>query len=321
MRALINYLFPISILRQSFADEGDGGTDVEAGSASSDGNPSGSGDEQHQPESGQETTEQGQEQSKDKAPAFTSEDLMNEARFSMSPAQEVEQLRTQISASSREGQRLKGNEKTLAKHLEKQGLALVLDNEGRFTGIKATEKYQATLPDISLSFSDLSPRQQDALADDPEKAFNAIAKQIAATAQEKIIRVLPTTDKVINDLSPERRSGVESWLTGRKGRDGEALYPEIGEDMPILRDQLNDPTLPQAIKDAYNSSPELMTELFLNRLMIAKQRLQSWHEAKQKQAAEAELAAKNSAGNFPAGEGNIHIEAQGEDRFGNMYID
>ena len=329
MKRILDCILPFYSLAWSsaFADEASGGTqtNAEERGQSVDGNlpESKPGDGPGGGEGGKASGSQEQvESGNGQAPVVSNEDLLNESRFSLSPEQEIEQLRTQYSASSREGQRLNANMKALTGQLEKQGISLVTDKQGRFTGIKATDKYSESMPDLSFDISELTAREKEDLADDPQTVLEAVAKRLIAKAHSAFTRVAPTADRIYNDISTERQSGVDAWLADRKGRDGTALYPSFKEDLPILHDQITDPTLPQAVKDAYKAAPELMSELFLNRLMVSRQRLLAWHETEIKKQKKENEDGQTAAGNLPSGNGEIQIGEGGAsgDRFADFVM-
>lgn len=247
-------------------------------------------------------------------PSVKPEDILGAMRFQRSPEEEAERLRTEHAASSREAKRLNEMVKAVQKALaEEQGIDTLFDKEGKLQGFKANERYSKEAADLKISYDELTDKQKQLLADDPEKGFAQVVESVIARAKKAYTRVTPTVDKIIEPLTEDRFKAALDFLGTRKDSlAGEVMYPELGADAPILAQVMNDPSLPKAIKDAAAQHPDIMLELLYAKMALTKQRLTAWAKKKAESQSQQQQQNRTEAEVGPEGAGRTVIAGNGD---------
>lgn len=247
-------------------------------------------------------------------PSVKPEDILGAMRFQRSPEEEAERLRTEHAASSREAKRLNEMVKAVQKALaEEQGIDTLFDKEGKLQGFKANERYSKEAADLKISYDELTDKQKQLLADDPEKGFAQVVESVIARAKKAYTRVTPTVDKIIEPLTEDRFKAALDFLGTRKDSlAGEVMYPELGADAPILAQVMNDPSLPKAIKDAAAQHPDIMLELLYAKMALTKQRLTAWAKKKAESQSQQQQQNRTEAEVGPEGSGRTVIAGNGD---------
>lgn len=263
---------------------------------------------QSEPEGKQPASPQGQ------GAEIKPEDILGAMRFQRSPEEEAERLRTEYAASTKEAQRLNAMMKAVQKALaDEQGIDTLFDKEGKLQGFKANERYSKEAADLKISYDELTDKQKQLLADDPEKGFAQVVESVIARAKKAYTRVTPTVDKIIEPLTEDRFKAALDFLGTRKDSlAGEVMYPELGADAPILAQVMNDPSLPKAIKDAAAQHPDIMLELLYAKMALTKQRLTAWAKKKAESQSQQQQQNRTEAEVGPEGAGRTVIAGNGD---------
>lgn len=241
-------------------------------------------------------------------PGVSADELLKIAGFTTSPEAAREEMERKYTASSAEAKRLNEQMKAVAEHLgQEQKVKLKFAKDGKFLGLEPADDYSPDLPDLKVSFADLSAKEKEAFTENPEKAVNSLIERVLGQAKKAFTRVQPTARNVVEAPSVERQAAALDFVKNRKAMDGTALYADFAADEPVLKSLLNDPTIPEAVRDAYYKAPEIMAELFYQRLSLIKQQhsaLTARQEAAKKQKEEE---ARKAADLGPTGTGKTII--------------
>ena len=200
------------------------------------------------------------------------EDVMARLSPTETPEQKTARLERDYSASSKEALRLKGVNESLQQTLADQHIELVLDADGKVTGLAPSKDYPANA-DVSLKFSDLSVKEQELAEDDPQGFIDAVLDKVSS----KLVRIAPTVDKAVKSLSPERIAEVESYLKGAVDIDGVPKFKDFGTNLEygsnksnLIRQHLTAPEQPEALKQFFREAPEMAMEFAHLRIEAAK---------------------------------------------------
>lgn len=239
---------------------------------------------------------------------ISTEELLQEASFKRSPEEEAQLLQSRYQASSKEAKRLTEQLNALRKALaDEQGIEPQFDKEGKYRGLKATEKYSKELPDLSLKLSDLTEKEREQIESDPEKAVEIIASKVSERAKKALTRVAPTIEKVVEPLSDERLTSLHDFMASKKDATGNLVYPDYAKDRAVVDQYLANPGLPQEVRDVINTHPSIMLDLIAAKLAFTKQRLISRAQAKAEELKKKQDEGLRAAELAPAGNGKAVI--------------
>lgn len=237
--------------------EGDGATETKTGDKVS-------------PEKGQEA-KTGEEQ---KPTEIKAEDILSHLSHTESPEQKVARLERDYSASSKEALRLKGVNESLAETLTNQHIELVTDAEGKVTGLAPAKGYLKDSATAEVKFDSLSDEVQELFESDDPQAF---IDKVLEKAKSSLVRIAPTVEKAIKQLSPERIAAATSYMKKAATIDGLPKFKTFGKNVEygenksnLILDYLNAPGQPQSLKDFFNEAPEMAMELAHYRIEAAK---------------------------------------------------
>jgi hypothetical protein len=244
-------------------------------------------------------------------PSVSPEDLKKVLSFQESDGARAERLEKQYAASSSEAKRLKAQHDELIRVLGEQKVKVEFTKDGKVKSILPGEGYSDNIEDLKLDINSLlSKSEREALTDNPEKVINDLVGRVLDKAKKAFVRVAPTSRNTVEPLSPEREAAVFDFVKGSKfALDGSSSFPDFAQDAEFLKYITSDPTLPEAIREAYYRAPEQMAELFYTNLVFKKSQL-SAYAARQADAATKKAAgARDTASLGPEGAGRTVINA------------
>lgn len=238
----------------------------------------------------QQGTQQGQQGSAQaQTPAISVQDILAAARPQRSPEEELELLKQQYSASSSEAKKLAAWSKRVREQLAEQGIDIVDSKDGLPAGLKATEKYSKEIGGLNLDDVQLTSKEKELLQEDPEKAMRSVIARVGERVAKAYTRAVPTIDKVVEPIAPERIAASHKFLASRKDVDGAPKYPDYEKDAPIVDQLIAD--LPEGIRNAFAGNETLLAEMQYARLQHIKAGLSALAQRK----AASEAASKDKA--------------------------
>ena len=250
-------------------------------------------------------------------PAISPEQLMAEVLPKRTPEDELSLLRSRYEASSQEGKRVNEQLKALATTLEEQGLQPVFGKDGKFQGLKATDKYSK---DASVTLDDelMTAKEKELLTENPEKAIKSVAERVLDRAKKAFVRAIPTVDQAIEPLTQERLDSVHGYLKGVKTSLGNELYPDYDNQKGIINQMVNSPNLPKAVKAALSDpeSSSFMVQMLLAHTLHTNARLTDAVKARAESDKQKAEANKTGSEVQPTGIGRAEISgAEGNQAF------
>jgi hypothetical protein len=245
-------------------------------------------------------------------PAVKPEDILRAVGFERSPEEERELIKRKYDASTKEALRYKSIHENVSKMLAEQGVELLVDKDGKFQGLKANDKYSSELPSLKFSFEDLTAKEKELFAEEPEKAFEAVVNRVLNRAQKAFTRVQPTVNEVIDPMTDDKFKSVIEFLATRKDPiTGDILHADVATDAELLKMTMQG--LPEDLQKALFKHPDIMLGLLHERVGAAKRRLTSWAERQAKAKAEQESKRATEAQLQPAGAGQAVIQEGSEE--------
>lgn len=240
--------------------------------------------------------------------AETEADILKAARVAPSPAEEVEHLRRSYAASSTEAKRLKAQHDAISNALKDQGLKPVFKKTGEFVGLEVDGK-PGEEPSINFSLDDLSKEDKEALSENPAKAIEAITARLLVKAKKAFARPQPTIDTTIRveQLSDERVAQAINFVGTKKDEVGQHIFPDFDKRGAMVKSLMQDPSLPEAVQFAISKHPEIMGELFAERLYGAINRRAAAAKAAEAAKQQQTEAGRKAAEVSPAGAGQAFI--------------
>lgn len=241
----------------------------------------------------------------------TAEQIAAALRPQRTPAEDAEYFKKQYDASSREGQRLDKLVKTLQKSLlDEQGIELVVDpTDKTFKGFKATEKYSPEAANLKFSYDDLTAKEKELFADDPQKAFETAANRLLERAKKAFTRIAPTVEKVVEPLTESRLLATHEFLAGRIDPiTGEKLFDEYDKVKPFINHLVADPQLPQWLKDAVAAHPGEAIPYLYSHIKDVRQRLSKAAQKSQQAKEQKQNQGHQAAAVQPTGSGSAVIQ-------------
>lgn len=192
-------------------------------------------------------------------PEISVQDILKAAQPTRSPEEELEFVKQQYGASSSEAKKLNEQLKAERAALAEQGLEPVYDKTGKFQGYKATEKFSKDLPALNLDDVSLTAKEKELLTEDPDKAIKSVISRVGERVAKAYTRAVPTIDKVVDPIAPERIAATHKFLAGMKDVDGELKFANYEKDAPIV-DQLIS-QMPEGIRNAFVGNEALLVSL------------------------------------------------------------
>ncbi len=223
------------------------------------------------------SSEKGQEAKSDEkaAPEVKAEDILSHLSPTELPEQKVARLERDYSASSKEALRLKGVNESLQQTLNDQQIELVTDAEGKVIGLAPAKGYFKDGAKAEVKFDSLSDDVQELIESDPQ----AFVDKVLDKAKSSLVRIAPTVEKAIKQLSPERIAAVESHMKGLTEADGTPKFESFDANLKTVHDYLHAPEQSQALKDFYSEAPDMATEFAYLKIEAAKTFLQKQAQA------------------------------------------
>lgn len=218
--------------------------------------------------------------------AVSDEQLLNAAGLTESPEKKLSRLERDHSASSKEARRLLEYSKGLEDVLKEQGVDIAKDETGKPIGFVASKKYSKDMPGLDIKFKELPDETQAQFESDPQKFVDYIVDK----AKKVLTRVVPTLEKTVLPLSPERHEAAVSYLADMKWETGDAKFPGLAANRKLIEQMINAPSGSKALKEFYNQEPELALALLNLQLDHARS-----HIAEQAQKAVEAIEAKKKA--------------------------
>lgn len=212
------------------------------------------------------------------SPEVKPEDLEARMFGAETADQKLEKVTRDYKASSKEAQRQKARADKLAALFAEQNLEIV-EEDGVPTHLAPGKGYSKDAAPLTIKFKDLPDEVQTLAADDPQK----FVEHILRTAQKSLVRAAPTVEKAIRPLSDERKALAVQAVSDRKEMDGEAAFPNIKQDMPIIERFLRERP---AMRDLYNQDPETALAILADHVAAERSRILAYS---------ARLAAKEKA--------------------------
>jgi len=216
-------------------------------------------------EKGNQPPSQGQEAGKKVDEVVSDDDLKKHLGLSESPEQKVARLDREYAASSKESRRLTETNKKISELLKEQGLELAVEN-GVPVGFVPGKNYSKNAAEFDLKLKDLSEDERALFETDPQKAVDAVI----ARAQKAFVRAMPTIDRMIQPVSPEREEAALNHLKSETWESGDKKYPDFDKNIGLVKQIINAPNISKALKDFYNQEPEMATEYLLYRINAAR---------------------------------------------------
>jgi len=242
------------------------------------------------------------------SPAISDEQLLNAAGLTESPDKKLSRLERDHSASSKEARRLLEFSKGLEDVLKEQGVDIAKDEQGKPVGLVAGKKYSKDAAALDIKVKDLPDEIQALFETEPQKAVDFIVDK----AKKSLTKVVPTLDKIITPLSPERHETAVNYLADMKWETGDAKFPGLAANRKLIEQMINAPSGSKALKEFYNQDPE--TALALLNLQLDHARAHIIEQGKK--AAETIEAKRKSAElnpqPLPAGGGVPSIGGESE---------
>jgi hypothetical protein len=225
------------------------------------------------------------------SPVVSDDELLNAAGLTESPDKKLSRLERDHSASSKEARRLLEYSKGLEDVLKEQGVDIAKDETGKPVGFVASKKYSKDAPSLDLKVKDLPDEIQALFETEPQKVVDFIVDK----ARKALAKVVPTLDKTVAPLSPERHEAAVSYLADMKWEDGDAKFPGLAANRKLIEKMVNNPSGSKALKEFYNQDPE--TALALLNLQLDHAR--SHINERARKAVEAIEAKKKAADSTP----------------------
>lgn len=251
------------------------------------------------------------QQADTKQPQFDAKSLLDASSFAMSPEEELTKLRRDYGASSSEARRLKGQVDALSKSLSEQGLKAEFDSKGNFKGFAPDEKYDfSNVPKFKLRPSDLTKEERELLAEDPDKAIEAINARVGEWTQKAFARAKPTIDpqpKEPEPLDAARIGAAVDFAVGRKMANGQPRYENGAQIADVVKQELVNPSLAPDLQRIAATNPGLAAELIADRLQLTIYRMQAKAAQAQNEAAKKNEAAQRTELLSPNGQGQVSI--------------
>ena len=243
------------------------------------------------------------------APAVSDEQLLTAAGLTENPEKKLGRLERDYAASGKEAKRLLEFSKGLEDILKDQGADIAKDEQGRPVGLIANKKYSKEMASLDIKVKDLPDEIQAEFESEPQKVVDFIVEK----AKKAMTRAMPTTDKFVVPLSPERHEAAVNYLADMKWETGDAKFPGLAANRKLIEQMINAPTASKALKEFYYQDPE--TALALLNLQLDHARSYISEQAKKAVATlEAKrLAAETNPQPVPSGGGVPGMGVAGED--------
>ncbi|MFA5158553.1 MAG: hypothetical protein WC451_05225 [Patescibacteria group bacterium] len=255
---------------------------------------------------------QGQEDGKKAEEMISDDDLKKHLGLSETPEHKAERLDREYAASSKESRRLTEANKKISELLKEQGLELAIEN-GVPVGLMPGKNYSKNATDFDLKLKDLSEDERALFETDPQKAVDLVI----ARAQKAFVRAMPTIDRMIQPVSPEREEVALNHLKSETWESGDKKYPDFDKNIGLVKQIIGAPNISKALKDFYNQEPEMATEYLLHRITAARnyvldqaRKIKETREQKEKEARQTPPLGPNSGGTPTIGENTEDIGDQ-----------
>lgn len=247
------------------------------------------------------------EQTPEKA-AVTEDDLKLLLGFAEKPEQKLSRLEREYAASSKEARRLADHNKALVAILKEQGLELVVE-DGIPKGLVAGKGYSKEAPDFTLKYKDMSEAEQTMFADEPQAAIDAIV----AKAKKALARAIPTVDRVIPNVSPEREAEAISFLSKDEWPGGGSKHADLAANAGMIKQLLAAPNAGKALKEFYGQEPEMALEYLNLKIRAAKQFMEDKVKSMLEAKAKKEKASQETPDFGPSGGGSANVGSESDD--------
>jgi len=223
--------------------------------------------------------------------AVSDEQLLNAAGLTESPEKKLGRLERDHSASSKEARRLLEYSKGLEDVLKDQGVDIAKDETGKPIGLVASKKYSKDMPALDIKFKELPDETQANFESDPQKFVDYIVDK----AKKVLTRAVPTLEKTVLPLSPERHETAVNYLADMKWETGDAKFPGLAANRKLIEQMINAPSGSKALKEFYNQEPEMALALLNLQLDHARSHISE----QARKAAEAIEAKRKAAESNP----------------------
>lgn len=225
------------------------------------------------------------------APQVSDDEVLAAAGLTESPEKKAGRLERDYAASSKEAKRLLEVTKSLEGILSDQGIDIAKDENGRPIGLIATRKYSKEAGSLDIKVKDLPDDIQAKFESDPQK----VVDYIVSKAKQSMTRAVPTLEKSVLPLSPERHETAVNYLAEMKWETGDTKFPGLAANRKLIEQMINAPTASKALKEFYYQEPELALALLNLQLDHARQ----YRLGQVQKAAEAIAAKKKAAESQP----------------------
>ena len=225
------------------------------------------------------------------SPVISDDELLNAAGLTESPDKKLSRLERDHSASSKEARRLLEFSKGLEDVLKEQGVDIAKDETGKPIGFIASKKYSKDAPGLDLKVKDLPDEIQAEFDGDHQKVVDFIVDK----AKKALTKVVPTLDKTVAPLSPERHETAVNYLADMKWETGDPKFPGLAANRKLIEQMINAPSGSKALKEFYNQEPEMALALLNLQLDHARSHISD----QARKAAEAIEAKKKAADSTP----------------------
>jgi len=237
---------------------------------------------QKAPSSKQAATGKEEEDAKDKSPSeeqgtVEEEELSQALGFSRTPKDELDSIKKQLSASSKESRWNKRALDAVSALAKSQNLSLSVN--------KKKNERNEEIPDIVLStigedssgagkldfkFFDLSKDAQDEFLDDPQ----LLIEHVDGLAQKAYARLQPA-GRVLPQASKEAVEAAFGFLSEMELVEGMKKFPKIAANRERIERMFNDPQIPEWLKEGLAKDPEVAIQLANARVNETMERLLS----------------------------------------------
>jgi len=243
--------------------------------------------------------------------AISDEDLLNATGLTETPDKKLSRLERDHAASSKEARRLLDYSKKLEEFMTEQGLEIAKDEQGKPAGLVPGKKYSKEAATFNLKFKDLPEDIQAKIEEEPQKVVDFVLDR----AKKAFARAIPTMEKQIAPLSPERHDTAMSYLGDMKWETGDPKFPGLAANRKLIESQLNAPNANKALKEFYHQEPEMALALMNLQFDHARSHIMEQtkkaaeQKAIKKQEADRNLATPTGAG----GHGGLNLPTGGAD--------